>query len=40
MVPIAREFEQLLWQGISPAQRTEFENGLERLEQSVIGGER
>lgn len=39
MVPIAREFEQRLWQDIDPARRAEFESGLERLEQAVIGAD-
>ena len=36
MVPLAREFEKRLWNGIGAARQAEFDYGLERLEESVL----
>lgn len=36
MVPVARAFEERLWEGIGAARRAEFEAGLDRLEEAVL----
>jgi DNA-binding MarR family transcriptional regulator len=37
LVPLAKAFDRQLWEGISAAREAEFDYGLERLEQKLLG---
>jgi DNA-binding MarR family transcriptional regulator len=37
LVPLAKAFDRDLWRGISGAREAEFDHGLERLEEAVLG---